>query len=515
MTSSGNGLFTYRNSLELPVIGMESEFNVFVDGREVIPEEVWRHPSEFISDDLLRRTSKSSQLPTGGAIYFDKGVIEVVTPVIEVAPGCTSRMVRSVWEQIDYLRSQLTRWERDHERHVRLRAFSSHYNISYEIPRDERNRDRTIQKLALLLAYLLPVPVMLLGANRRSTGVGVRPRRDRLEVTLDFTPDPGLMLATAAAIVGIVREVISWPSYRLDELRGLELPADVEPGRHTTRKGWLTKDFHYPRSPFSSDVDAEVWTTTTGARRSLRQIAHGIIMHFLAPIRRYSDEFSTQLAVSVVEGKSPSLLDLDDRPAAYEDVGRRSRWGSVISELHNYEETTAVDLREWEEEPLSEHHARRLAERRRFLELGETADAPTGKDDGSDEDDDDWLMPPRRRRSADLHGVTAPPWNPADVERRRHMSPPPQGTERRQRQRRRAESPASSIDALSRSQYERTFLNLAARRPLLTGGRRLTPVSMRGWYEAVFQDQASGEERVIAIDELRKRLDAWEAGNEL
>ncbi len=32
---------------------------------------------------------------------------------------------------------------------------------------------------------------MLVGANRRSTGIGVRPRGNRIEITADFTPDPG------------------------------------------------------------------------------------------------------------------------------------------------------------------------------------------------------------------------------------------------------------------------------------------------------------------------------------
>ena len=49
---------------------------------------------------MLRRERSSLQMPTGGAVYFDRGVIEVVTPVIELAPGCTARVVRNLWEQI-------------------------------------------------------------------------------------------------------------------------------------------------------------------------------------------------------------------------------------------------------------------------------------------------------------------------------------------------------------------------------------------------------------------------------
>src|SRR6266516_571152 len=213
-----------RTWLEMPVIGMESEFNVWLDETEINPEHYWKHPSNFIDRPLLAREKSSLQLPTGGAVYFDRGVIEVVTPVIELAPASTARMVRNLWEQIGFVRDQLTRWGKENGHTVRLKAYSSHYNVSYEIPRRKQNRRRNIQRLALLLAYILPVPVMVVGGNRRSTGVGVRPRGNRLEVTVDFTPDPGLMIATATLIVGIVREVMSWTTYDLSLLEKLPIP---------------------------------------------------------------------------------------------------------------------------------------------------------------------------------------------------------------------------------------------------------------------------------------------------
>src|SRR4051812_26979488 len=197
----------------MPVMGMESEFNVVLDGVEIDPRAYWKDPTAFIDVPLLRRTRSSLQLPTGGAVYFDRGVIEVVTPVIELAPGCTARVVRNLWEQIGFVRDALTRWEQRTGHDVRLKAYSAHYNISFELLRREQSKDRNIQKLALLLTYILPVPVALLGGNRRSTGVGVRPRGDRIEITSDFTPDPGLMIATATFLAGVVRGVMSWSSY--------------------------------------------------------------------------------------------------------------------------------------------------------------------------------------------------------------------------------------------------------------------------------------------------------------
>src|SRR5688572_8841531 len=126
--------------LAYPVTGMEAEFNVVMDGVEIDPRKFWGSPTAFIDQPLLPRTRSSLQLPTGGAVYFDRGVIEVVTPVIELAPACTARMVRNLWEQIGFVRDQLTNWGRKTGHTVRLKAYSSHYNISYEIPKSEQNR---------------------------------------------------------------------------------------------------------------------------------------------------------------------------------------------------------------------------------------------------------------------------------------------------------------------------------------------------------------------------------------
>jgi len=415
--------FPYTTELEMPVIGLEAEFKVFIDDVEAAPEDVWRTPAGFIDRPLVKRTTKSMQLPTGGALYFDGGVIEVVTPVIELAPQCTARVVRSLWEQIGFVRDQLDVWEAKSGRRVRLQAFSCHMNISFEVSREERGRHRTIQKLAVLLAYLLPVPLIVAGANRRSTGIGVRPRRDRVEITVDFTPDPGLMSATTALVVGIVRDVISWPSYRLEELerRGIPLIEGVTPGKHATRKGWLTKDFHFPRNPFRTDVNARVWRTTSGLKTSLRQAALAVAMKFRDSIGRYSDPFSYRLLFSVLRGETPALLDLRDRPPAYDDVGRATRWGAVLPELEN------------------------------FASLMRDTSASAS--------------PAPRRRRADLEEKLAPPWAGEHSDRRA----------------------TSHTRRLTRSAYERVFLKLGSGRRLKVGNEILTPVKVKGWYHSIFQ----------------------------
>ncbi len=457
--------FPYTSELALPVIGLESEFQIILDGREVVPEEIWRTPATFIDRPLLKRTNKSLQLPTGGALYFDGGVLEVVTPVIEIAPQCTGRVVRSLWEQIAFVRDQLDAWELREGKSVALRAFSCHSNISFELPREERNRDRTIQKLAMLLAHLLPVPAIIAGANRRSTGIGVRPRRERIEITGDFTPDPGLMAASTALIVGIVREVISWPSYRVDTLAARGIPAlkDVVPGRHATRNGWVAKDYHFPRSPFTTSLDEVSWEVTTGGQMSLRQVAAATVSHFRDSIRTLSDPFSYRLLMSMMRGETPSLLDLDDRPAAYDDVGRLVRWGTVIPELENY-----VSL--MHDETSSDEEA--------------------------------------RRRRADVEEKLAPPWSGEAADRREPLLPPTAASGNRRKLERRSSPLTAPSPRLSRSAYEKVFLALTSGRTLRIGDELLTPVKVKGWYHSVFET-ANGEERMISIDQLLDHMGSW------
>ncbi|CAN5459023.1 hypothetical protein BH24GEM3_BH24GEM3_20950 [soil metagenome] len=320
--------------LQLAAIGMEAEFSVYIDGQKVRPEKVFGDPRAFVRGELMHRKGTSYHLPTGGAVYFDTGVIEVATPVIEIAKGCAARAGRSLWEGILFLREELDHWERRTGREVRLEGFSAHYNISFELPRHRQGRSRTVEKLAYLLTHLLPVPVMLLAANRRSTGIGVRPRGDRIEITADFTPSPSLMIATATLITGIVREVMTWPSFELEVLErtGLPIIAGFSPMPHTSRKGWLARWDRFPRSPFTADVDAPLWETADGRRLGLREIAGLTVRHFWHPIRRISDPFTFRLIGGVMAGRAPSLLDLHDRPPEYEHVGRLCTWENLFPE---------------------------------------------------------------------------------------------------------------------------------------------------------------------------------------
>src|SRR5205085_3727391 len=98
-------------AVQLAAIGLEAEFTVVVDGELVKPEVVWRSPRRIIRGPLMHRTGRSYHLPTGGAVYFDTGVIEIATPTIELGPGCAARAGRSLWESIRFLRTELDAWE--------------------------------------------------------------------------------------------------------------------------------------------------------------------------------------------------------------------------------------------------------------------------------------------------------------------------------------------------------------------------------------------------------------------
>ncbi|HYT67681.1 MAG TPA: hypothetical protein VEL51_14725 [Vicinamibacterales bacterium] len=319
-------------TLALAAAGLEAEFTLIVDGESARPEDVFGDPRGFIRAPLMHRVGTSYHLPNGTAVYFDTGVIEIATPAMELSRGCMARAGRSLWESIALVRGELDEWERRTGREARLAGFSAHYNTS--LARRERHTlpHSRLNRLARALTFVLAAPVMLLATNRRSTGVGVRPRRHRLEITADFTPDPALMIATGSLTLGIVRDVMTWRSWDRDALeREVPVINGFTPMRHTSRRGWLARWDCYPNNPFTSDIDASIWDTSAGMM-SLREIANRIFERFGRAIARVSDPFSFRLIASILGRGGPSLLMLPDRPAAYEDVGHGSVW-TAASEI--------------------------------------------------------------------------------------------------------------------------------------------------------------------------------------
>ena len=309
------------------VIGLEAEFNLLINGRRQRPEKVFGDPSRLVRRRMIPRIGKSFQLPAGGAIYFDTGVIEVATPIVELEPGCCYRATRLLWEQIRYLRVELDHWGKRHKRHCRLQGFSAHYNFSF--PNTRRSKLRNATKLAYLLAHILPAPVILLATNRLSSAVGMRPRRGRIEVTVDFTPDPALMLATCAFIAGVVETVLRWQDFGLRQLARHEIPrmARFRLRKHSSRRGWRVTADSLGQDPFATDMNKTLWKLRDGRSLSLRAIAAETLRPFHRRIRQISDSSTLEHIGAVFAGDARSLLDFEKRPDAYDDVGHAIDWG--------------------------------------------------------------------------------------------------------------------------------------------------------------------------------------------
>ena len=62
----------------------------------------------------------------------------------------------------------------------------------------------------------------------------------------------------------------------------------------------------------------------------MRSIARQVFTAFRMSIGRAADPFSLRLIAAVLNGRATSLLDLPDRPATYDDVGRLCRWSHVF-----------------------------------------------------------------------------------------------------------------------------------------------------------------------------------------
>ncbi|MDQ6622561.1 MAG: hypothetical protein M3Y86_03640, partial [Verrucomicrobiota bacterium] len=283
-------------------------------------------PRNLIRQRMIPRTGRSYQLPAGGAIYFDTGVIEVATPIIELGRGCCYRATRLLWEQIRYVRRELDAWAKRHDRRARLQGFSTHYNFSF--PAARRSPQRNASKLAFLLAHILPAPVALLAANRASTAIGVRPRGSRLEVTADFTPDAALMLASCGLIAGMVNAALHWPDYALAQIERHQIPrlVPLRLRKHSSRRGWRVLASSLAHDPFRAAPNESIWPLRDGRCLSLREVATETMRPFRGEIRRLSDASTLAHIEAVFAGDARSLLDFPERPAAYDDVGHGIDW---------------------------------------------------------------------------------------------------------------------------------------------------------------------------------------------
>jgi hypothetical protein len=314
--------------------GVEAEFSLLINDRLAKPEDVFGDPRGFVTVPLMHRVGRSFHLPNGAAIYFDTGVIEIASPVMELERGCFGRLARSMEVAIAFVRSELDGWERRTGKRARLQGFSTHYNVSVADDHGAAVPSQRVRDLSWALAHILPAPVMLLGTNRRSTGVGVRPRPRRVEVTADFPPDPARLAATGSVVAGIVSAVSQWHDLSLAKLRTRGVPVidGFKPRRHTSRRGWLARFDCYPANPFECCPNDHVWATSLG-EMSLRDMAWRTFTGFRESIWRLSDPFSYRIAMRILSGASSSWLDEDERPGSYDDVGRGTPLPRALNDL--------------------------------------------------------------------------------------------------------------------------------------------------------------------------------------
>ena len=312
-----------RSRLRLAAVGLEAELSLYIDDVPEKPEAIFGSPRAFIRGDLVHRVGTSYQLPTGAAVYFDTGVIEIATPLIELERGCIARAGRSLWESIGFVRGELDAWEQRSGRRARLVGFSTHYNVSIDASRLARREPRDAQCARAIADLRAACAGDAAGhqsrIDRRRRTAARRSHRDHggLHARSD------LMVAAGSLITGIIREMATWPSFELAALRRRGLPRmrGFAPVPHTSRKGWLARFDCYPSNPFTSDAN------------DLRPIAVQTFNHFRRAIARVADPFSLRLIAAVLSGRASSYLDLDERPAEYEDVGRPCRWEPFYSDV--------------------------------------------------------------------------------------------------------------------------------------------------------------------------------------
>ncbi len=138
----------------------------------------------------------------------------------------------------------------------------------------------------------------------------MRPRKTRLEVTVDFTPDPALMLAT-----------------RQLTRNGIPCITPFGLQKHSSRHGWRVTGDSLGQNPFVADINAPLWKLRDGRVLSLRAIGAESLTPFRRQIQRISDLTTLRHIAAVFDGGARSLLDFSKRPEAYDDVGRVIDWG--------------------------------------------------------------------------------------------------------------------------------------------------------------------------------------------
>jgi hypothetical protein len=232
------------------------------------------------------------------------------------------------------------------------------------------------------------------------------------------------------------------------------------------------------------------------------------------------------------------MLELVDRPTAYDDVGRLCRWGMVTHELKNYEREMSLlqptrstwqgltidefvrQRGEARDQHLNEmpNVASREPRTRKLLVPQNPAAQEVAPLTAGDQDPHAGgaarRANPHLRRRGNTPGKIVPPRASHYVDRRTFPLLPARGRPGRDRRRgcERRESRYTipfPDRRLTRSAYEKVFLKLVSGGRLRVGNDLYRPVGMKGWYRATFRRESDGKERLLTIDQLLWKMDDW------
>lgn len=264
------------------LVGVEREYEVWRAGETVDVRALWDNlpdPGVWLdpSDARARRG------PWGGVLTADGPHAELATPPVTMGPGSTRELVALAASGERHLAAQLP----EH----RLVGYSTHINVEVA--------DRSVVRVARLIAGRLALPLML-GLDRRdSPGLLVRPRPGRLEVGGEFAAGDQLRAAVVLTI-GMVLLAESAIGIRRGRIPYVP-PAKTE--RAVERFGW-----YVDRKAFGPDL------YVAGRATALGPVTAGEVVARLWSAARpmvadHLDDEELEVADRVVSGERPIPME--------------------------------------------------------------------------------------------------------------------------------------------------------------------------------------------------------------
>lgn len=213
-------------------VGLECEFAVLQDGRQVDFAEVLPRLAESFVLPLRRESHRRYRYPSGHLLMADGYYAELATPPEALGPDLPARLARSLMAARNHLVRSLAALSRATGRRYEIRGYSCHFNLeSPPFPPRERLARHYASTYGMLVMFLTSQPEVL--------GFIVRPRPGRLEIVADGVDEVPRLRACITAVLGAFLAAVDDEAggARLDQPRlGDEamVPATVRPGWRIT-----------------------------------------------------------------------------------------------------------------------------------------------------------------------------------------------------------------------------------------------------------------------------------------